>query len=65
MSKRAKTKSQIVVPDPAQSVMPGIQPISVSERLAWYASLPMQPRCRQRPLDIGFWDTMRDQLDLF
>jgi hypothetical protein len=29
------------------------------------AQLPMQPRRAQKPLDIGFWDPMRDQLEMF
>ena len=24
-----------------------------------------QPRRAQKPLDVGFWDPMRDQLELF
>lgn len=51
--------------DPAQIIMPGVRPISLGERLNWQAQLPMQPRCAQKPLDIGFWDPMRDQLEMF
>jgi hypothetical protein len=51
--------------DPAQIIMPGVRPISLGERLKWQAQLPMQPRRAQKPLDIGFWDPMRDQLEMF
>ena len=52
-------------PDPAQIVMPGVQPVSLGERLQWQAQLPMQPSRAQRPLDIGFWDPLRDQIEMF
>ena len=51
--------------DPAQIIMPGVKPVSLGERLNWQAQLPMQPRRVQKPLDIGFWDPMRDQLEMF
>jgi hypothetical protein len=51
--------------DPAQIVMPGVRPVSLGERLSWQAQLPMQPRRAQKPLDVGFWDPMRDQLEMF
>jgi hypothetical protein len=51
--------------DPAQIIMPGVRPVSLGERLNWQAKLPMQPRRVQKPLDIGFWDPMRDQLEMF
>ena len=37
----------------------------LGERLTWAAQQPMQPKRAQRPLDIGFWDPMRRQLELF
>jgi hypothetical protein len=46
-------------------VMPDVRPVSLAERLSWQAQLPMQPRRAQKPLDIGFWDPMRDQLEMF
>jgi hypothetical protein len=64
MSKR-KSKVQITIPDPAQTVIPGVQPVSLVERLNWQAGLPMCPRKPQKPLDIGFWDPMRDQIEMF
>jgi hypothetical protein len=51
--------------DPAQIIMPGVRPVSLGERLNWQAQLPIQPRRAQKPLDIGFWDPMRDQLEMF
>lgn len=41
------------------------QPVSLGERLQFQAGLPMQPRRGRKALDIGFWDPMRDQLELF
>lgn len=51
--------------DPAQIIMPGVKPVSLGERLQFQTGLPMQPRHAQKPLDIGFWDPMRDQLEMF
>ncbi len=63
MSKR-KTLPQITPPDPDQIMMPGVAPVSMGERLGWLANQPMQPKRAQRALDIGFWDPMRNQLEL-
>ncbi len=62
-----KRKGASCVPDSDtdQLSIAGVQPVSHGERLAQAARLPMQPRRPQRPLDIRFWNTMRDQLDLF
>ena len=62
---RRKQPVRVAELDPAQIVMPGVQPVSLGERLQWQAQLPMQPRREQRPLDIGFWDPMRDQIEMF
>ncbi len=51
--------------DPAHTVMSGVKAVSLGERLNWQAQLPIQPRRAQKPLDIGFWDPMRDQLEMF
>ena len=51
--------------DPAHFIIPGVRPVSLGERLNWQAQLPMQPRRAQKPLDIGFWDPMRNQLEMF
>lgn len=57
-------KSQVAV-DPAQIIMPGVQPVRLGEKLQFLAQLPMKPRREQRPLDIGFWNPIRNQLELF
>ena len=64
MAKR-KQPVRVAEPDPNQITMPGVQPVSLGERLQFQAGLPMQPRWGQKPLDIGFWDPMRNQLELF
>lgn len=64
MAKR-KVAVRLEAADPAQIIMPSVRPISLGERLNWQAQLPMQPRRAQKPLDIGFWDPMRDQLEMF
>ena len=64
MTKR-KALPQITPADPAQIMMAGVAPVSIGERLGWLADQPMQPRRAQRPLDIGFWNPMRDQLEMF
>ena len=64
MTKR-KALSKITPPDPAQIMMAGVAPVSMGERLGWLANQPMQPRRAQRPLDIGFWNPMRDQIEMF
>jgi hypothetical protein len=64
MTKR-KVLKQITPPDPAQIMMAGVAPVSMGERLGWLANQPMQPRRAQRPLDIGFWNPMRNQLEMF
>lgn len=64
MAKR-KVAVRLEGANPAQIIMPGVKPVSFGERLNWQAQLPMQPRRVQKPLDIGFWDPMRDQLEIF
>ena len=64
MTKR-KTLPQITRPDPAQIMMVGVAPVSMGERLGWLANQPIQPKRQQRPLDIGFWNPMRDQIEMF
>ena len=60
-----KTLPQIAAPDPDQIMMDGVAPVSMGERLGWLAAQPMQPRREQHPLDVGFWDPMRDQIEMF
>lgn len=55
----------LALPDPDQIVMTGVAPVTMGERLTWLASQPMQPRREQRPLDVGFWDPMRNQIEMF
>jgi hypothetical protein len=62
---RRKQAARDAAPEPSQITMPGVQPVTPSERLQFQAGLPMQARRTQKPLDIGFWDPMRDQLELF
>ena len=60
-----KTLPKIAPPDPAQIMMAGVAPVSMGERLGGLVNQPMQPRRAQRPLDIGFWNPMRDQFEMF
>ena len=62
---KRKNLPQITPTDPDQIMMAGVAPVSVGERLGWLAAQPMQPRREQRPLDVGFWDPMRDQIEMF
>jgi hypothetical protein len=64
MAKR-KTLPQITPPDPDQIMMTGVAPVSMGERLGRLANQPMQPKRAQRALDVGFWDPMRNQLEMF
>ncbi len=61
MAKR-KTVPQITPPGPDQIMLTGVAPVSMGERLGWLANQPMKPK---RVLDIGFWDPMRDQMEMF
>ena len=60
-----KDLASVTPPDPDQIMIAGIAPVSMGELLGWLAAQPMQPRREQRPLDIGFWDPMRDQIEMF
>ena len=62
---KCKTLPQITPPDPDQIMLTGVAPVSMGERLCWLANQPMQPSRAQRPLDIGFWNPMRDQREMF
>jgi hypothetical protein len=64
MSKMCRD-ARVAAPDPDQMMIAGVAPISMAEQLGWLAAQPMQPRREQRPLDIGFWDPMRNQLEMF
>ena len=56
---------RIAGPDPDQITMPGVRPVTLGEKLQCGADMPMLPRRNQKPRDIGFWDPLRDKLDLF
>ena len=62
---KRKGASRVAASDPDQIIITGMKPVSLGERLTWAAQQPMQPKRAQRPLDIGFWDPMRDQLEMF
>lgn len=49
-----------------QTLVPGVAPISLRDRLAMRAAAPLEPKKPQRPPDIGLFDlAARSQLDLF
>ena len=62
---KRKALPTVAAPDPDQITMTGVAPVSMGERLGWLAGQPMQPRREQRPLDVGFWDPMRNQIEMF
>jgi hypothetical protein len=62
---KRKDLPAITPPNPDQIIIAGIAPVSMGERLGWLAAQPMQPRREQRPLDVGFWDPMRNQIEMF
>lgn len=50
----------------AQTLVPGVAPITLADRLTWRAAAPLAAKKPQRPADHGLFDTIaRDQLDLF
>jgi hypothetical protein len=49
-----------------QTLIPGVAPIRLADRLAARAAAPLEPRKPQRPCDLGLFDTNAiNQLDLF
>lgn len=49
-----------------QLVIDGVRPQTMKDKLNYLTQQPMQPRKRQRPCDIGLFDTeSRKQMDLF
>jgi len=62
---KRKDLPTVTPPDPDQMMIDGVAPVSLGERLGWLAEQPMQPRRSQKPLDIGFWNPMRDQIEMF
>lgn len=51
--------------DDGQAVIEGVAPVSLGERLSWMGAQPIALSAKQKPLDIGLWNPMRDQLELF
>ncbi len=53
-------------PEGEQTLIPGVRPVSVRERLALRMAAPLGPRKPQKPPNIGlFDDDARNQFDLF
>jgi len=53
-------------PEGEQSLVPGVTPITLADRLAWRAAQPLGPAKAQRPCDLGLFDVAaRNQLELF
>ena len=49
-----------------QSLVPGVAPIRLADRLALRAAAPLEPKRPQRACDLGLFDlNARNQLDLF
>jgi len=49
-----------------QTLVPGVTPITLRQRLALLFAAPLAPRKPQRPMNIGLFDEdARNQLDLF
>lgn len=49
-----------------QSLVPGVVPITMRDRLIWRAAAPLSPKKPQRGCDHGLFDlAARDQFDLF
>lgn len=49
-----------------QTLVPGVAPVTLGDRLALLTEAPMLPRARQRPADHGLFDTnARKQIEMF
>lgn len=49
-----------------QTLVPGVTPVTLGDRLALLAAAPLVPKKRQRPADHGLFDTnARNQLEMF
>lgn len=49
-----------------QTLVPGVRPVAMRERLEARMAAPLMPFKFQRPMDLGLFDlAARDQLDLF
>ena len=55
-----------MTPDGPQTLIPGVTPITMRDRLEARMDAPMVPDKPQKPLDIGLFDEIgRNQLELF
>jgi hypothetical protein len=55
-----------MTPDGEQTLIPGVRPITMRDRLEARMEAPLVPRKPQKPLDIGLFDEIgRNQLELF
>ena len=55
-----------MTPDGEQTLIPGVRPITMRDRLEVRMEAPLVPRKLQKPLDIGLFDEIgRNQLELF
>ena len=53
-------------PDGEHYLIPGVEPVSERQRLEAKMRHAIQPRARQKPLDIGLFDeAARNQMELF
>ncbi len=49
-----------------QLLVPGVNPITLRDRLQTRLDAPLTAPCRQKPLNVGLWDEDgRNQLELF
>ena len=58
-----------MTPEGEQTLVPGVEPVTLRDRLDWLARQPVEPKrnpnARQKPCDIGLFDEVaRHQLDL-
>lgn len=50
----------------SQTLVPGVAPVTLGDRLGLLANAPLLPRKRQRAADHGLFDTnARNQLEMF
>ncbi len=49
-----------------QTLIPGVEPVTLRERLNFRMNAPLEPAKQQKPLNIGLFDEdARNQLNLF
>jgi hypothetical protein len=62
----AMTPKTEMTPIGEQTLVAGVRPITQRDRLQMRLQAPLQPRCPQKPLNVGLWNgDARNQLDLF